>query len=167
MDTRVGVETTGTETVARTEAEMAGKTTTATTVNSASVVIHCFVAAISTAARSALGRANRGNGIFWVLRIGAPWRDLPATYGPRTTCYNRFVRWRRAGVWDQIMVALAAGHDAAVQMIDTSVVRVHKHGACIADNNQQDMGRSRGDLTSKIHSVVDTMAAGPSRSHAR
>jgi transposase len=32
------------------------------------------------------------NGIFWVLRSGAPWRNLPATYGPRTTCYNRFVR---------------------------------------------------------------------------
>jgi Putative transposase of IS4/5 family (DUF4096) len=77
------------------------------------------------------------------------WRDLPETYGPRTTCYNRFVRWRRAGVWDQIIDALAAGHDAAVQMIDTSVVRVHQHGACIADNNHQDMGRSRGGLTSK------------------
>ena len=96
------------------------------------------------------------NGIFWVLRSGAPWRDLPENYGPRTTCYNRFVRWRRAGVWDRIMDALAAGHDAAVQMIDTSVVRVHQHGACIADNNHQDMGRSRGGLTSKIHAVVDT-----------
>jgi len=96
------------------------------------------------------------NGIFWVLRSGAPWRDLPETYGPRTTCYNRFVRWRRAGVWDQIIDALAAGHDAAVQMIDTSVVRVHQHGACVADNNHQDMGRSRGGLTSKIHAVVDT-----------
>jgi transposase len=95
------------------------------------------------------------NGIFWVLRSGAPWRDLPESYGPRTTCYNRFVRWRRAGVWDQIMDALAAGHDAAVQMIDTSVVRVHQHGACVADNNHQDMGRSRGGLTSKIHAVVD------------
>jgi transposase len=96
------------------------------------------------------------NGIFWVLRSGAPWRDLPENYGPRTTCYNRFVRWRLAGVWDQIMDALSAGHDAAVQMIDTSVVRVHQHGACIADNNQQDMGRSRGGLTSKIHAVVDS-----------
>jgi transposase len=53
------------------------------------------------------------------------------------------------------MDALAAGHDAAVQMIDTSVVRVHQHGACIADNNHQDMGRSRGGLTSKIQAVVD------------
>jgi hypothetical protein len=43
-----------------------------------------------------------------------------------------------------------------MQMIDTSVVRVHQHGACIADNDQQDMGRSRGGLTSKIHAVVDT-----------
>jgi transposase len=48
------------------------------------------------------------NGIFWVLRSGAPWRDLPETFGPYTTCYNRFVRWGKAGVWDQIMDALAA-----------------------------------------------------------
>jgi hypothetical protein len=53
------------------------------------------------------------------------------------------------------MDALAAGHDTAVQMIDSSVVRVHQHGACVADNNYQDMGRSRGGLTSKIHAVVD------------
>jgi transposase len=52
------------------------------------------------------------NGIFWVLRSGAPWRDLPENFGPYTTCYNRFVRWRRAGVWDQIMNALTADHDA-------------------------------------------------------
>jgi transposase len=96
------------------------------------------------------------NGIFWVLRSGAPWRDLPETFGPYTTCYNRFVRWGRAGVWDQIMDALAETHDAAVQMIDTSVVRVHQHGACIAGNSEQHMGRSRGGLTTKIHAVVDT-----------
>ena len=54
------------------------------------------------------------------------------------------------------MDALAAMHDAAVQMIDTSIVRVHQHGACIAGNSQQHMGRSRGGLTTKIHAVVDT-----------
>jgi transposase len=76
--------------------------------------------------------------------------------GPYTTCYNRFVRWRRAGVWGKIMNALARPHDAAVQMIDTSIVRVHQHGACITRNRRQSMGRSRGGLTSKIHAVVDT-----------
>jgi transposase len=89
------------------------------------------------------------NGIFWVLRSGAPWRDLPENFGPYTTCYNRFVRWRRAGVWAQIMNALAGAHDAAVQMLDTSIVRVHQHGACFTRNRRQSMGRSRGGLTSK------------------
>jgi transposase len=96
------------------------------------------------------------NGIFWVLRSGAPWRDLPDDFGPYTTCYNRFVRWRRAGVWGRIMDALATVHDASVQMIDTSIVRVHQHGACIIRNRRQSMGRSRGGLTSKIHALVDT-----------
>jgi transposase len=69
------------------------------------------------------------NGIFWVLRSGAPWRDLPERYGPRTTCYNRFVRWRKAGVWDRLMGAITKAHDGKVQMIDTSIVRVHQQGA--------------------------------------
>ena len=42
------------------------------------------------------------NGIFWVLRSGAPWRTFQPSMAPRTTCYNRFVRWRRAGIWDSI-----------------------------------------------------------------
>src|SRR6266436_2840645 len=77
------------------------------------------------------------NGIFWVLRSGAPWRDLPQSFGPYTTCYNRFVRWRRAGVWSQVMEALAGAHDGDVQMIDTSIVRVHQHAACIARNERE------------------------------
>ncbi|TGV44311.1 IS5 family transposase, partial [Mesorhizobium sp. M2D.F.Ca.ET.160.01.1.1] len=57
------------------------------------------------------------DGIFWVLRSGAPWRELPERYGPGTTCYNRFVRWRKAGVWDRLMDAIAKAHDGTVQMI--------------------------------------------------
>ena len=69
------------------------------------------------------------NGIFWVLRSGAPWRDLPERYGPYTTCYNRFVRWRKAGVWDGIVDAVSEAFDGDIQMIDSSVVRVHQHAA--------------------------------------
>lgn len=69
------------------------------------------------------------NGIFWVLRSGAPWADLPARYGPPTTIYNRFNRWRKAGVWDRLMDAITKAHDGDIQMIDTSVVRVHQQGA--------------------------------------
>jgi transposase len=69
------------------------------------------------------------NGIFWVLRSGAPWRDLPERYGPHTTVYNRFNRWRKSGVWDRIMDAIVDAYGGDVEMIDTSSVRVHQHAA--------------------------------------
>lgn len=69
------------------------------------------------------------NGIFWVLRAGAPWRDMPERYGPYTTAYNRFNRWRKAGIWDRLMDAIVQAHDGKVQMIDSSIVRVHQHAS--------------------------------------
>lgn len=108
------------------------------------------------------------NGIFWVLRSGAPWRDLPESYGPRTTCYNRFVRWRRAGVWDRIMDALAAGRDAAVQMIDTSVVRVHQHGALYRGQRSARYGSlTRGPDEQDSRGGGHQWPACPSRAPAR
>jgi transposase len=71
------------------------------------------------------------NGIFRVLRSGAPWRDLPERYGPLTTCYNRFVRWRKAGVWDRLMDAVTAAHDSTIQMIDSTSVRAHQQAATV------------------------------------
>ena len=55
--------------------------------------------------------------------------NKPERYGPCTTCYNRFVRWRKAGVWDRIMDAITAAYDGDIQMIDSSSVRVHQHAA--------------------------------------
>ena len=62
------------------------------------------------------------NGIFWVLRSGARWADLPERYGPRTTVSNHFNRWRKAGVWDRLMDAIVEAHDGEVQRIDTWIV---------------------------------------------
>jgi transposase len=69
------------------------------------------------------------NGMFYVLRTGSPWRDLPERYGPYTTVYNRFNRWRKAGIWDRLMDAIVKAHDGKVQMIDSSIVRVHQHAS--------------------------------------
>ena len=69
------------------------------------------------------------NGIFWRLRPGAPWADIPARYGPHTTCVNRFNRWRRAGVWAILLHAVSEAYEGDVQMIDISSIRVHQHGA--------------------------------------
>ena len=96
------------------------------------------------------------NGIFWLLRSGALWRDLPDNFGPYTTFYSRFVRWRRAGGWDQLMNALTVGHDAAVQMIIRPLCAcTSMEPASLATVNQL-VGCSRGGLKTKIHAAVDT-----------
>lgn len=69
------------------------------------------------------------NGIMWRLRSGATWAEVPERYGPPTTCYNRFVRWRKAGVWDRLLAAVSAGYNGELVMIDSTCVRVHQHGA--------------------------------------
>jgi transposase len=69
------------------------------------------------------------NGMFFILRAGCPWRDLPERYGPYTTVYNRFNRWRKAGIWDKLMDAIVKAHEGKVQMIDSSIVRVHQHAS--------------------------------------
>ena len=48
------------------------------------------------------------NGILWRFRTGSPWIEVPERYGPSMNCYNRFVRWRKAGVWDRLLAAVAA-----------------------------------------------------------
>ena len=69
------------------------------------------------------------NGIFWVLRTGAPWRAMPKEFGPRTTCYNRFNRWAKAGVWLRVFEALAQRSPQSLQFIDSSIIRAHQHVA--------------------------------------
>jgi transposase len=54
---------------------------------------------------------------------------MPESYGSYTTAYNRFNRWRKAGIWDGLMDAIVKAHDGKVQMIDSSIVRVHQHAS--------------------------------------
>src|SRR6516165_10626792 len=69
------------------------------------------------------------NGIFFVLRTGTPWRDLPERYGPYTTVYNRFNRWAKAGVWVRVFEALSAKASVSMALIDSSIIRAHQHAA--------------------------------------
>ena len=66
------------------------------------------------------------NGIFCILRTGAPWRDLPERYGPHTTVYNRYVRWGKRGVWQRIFEALATECEDALIFVDSSIVKAHR-----------------------------------------
>lgn len=69
------------------------------------------------------------NGIFYALRTGSPWRDLPERYGPYTTVYNRYNRWAKAGVWLRIFEALAARSPQSMQLLDSSIIRAPQHAA--------------------------------------
>lgn len=66
------------------------------------------------------------NGIFYILRTGAPWRDLPERYGPYTTVYNRYNRWGERGVWKGIFDALAEEVEDSLIFIDASIVKAHR-----------------------------------------
>lgn len=69
------------------------------------------------------------NGIFYILRTGAPWRDLPSRYGPRTTVYNRYNRWGQRGVWKSVFDALADEGEDSFIFIDASIVKAHRAAA--------------------------------------
>ena len=66
------------------------------------------------------------NAIFYVLRTGMPWRDLPERYGPYTTAYNRFNRWSRRGIWKKIFDKLAAKSRDSLHLIDSTIVKAHR-----------------------------------------
>lgn len=87
-----------------------------------------------------VGRPNHDhrttiNGILWVWRTGAPWRDLPERYGAWETVSGRFYRWRQSGLWQQILARLQQQADAAgkvnwnIHFVDGSVIRAHQHAA--------------------------------------
>ena len=104
------------------------------------------------------------NGILWVHRTGAPWRDLPQHYGPVGTVSSRFYRWRAAGIWDQVLIALQAEADArgevdwGLHFVDATVIRAHQHAAgarrtrAVEDcANVEALGRSQGRFSTKLH----------------
>jgi putative transposase len=79
------------------------------------------------------GRAGENNrqfleAVLWIVRTGAPWRDLPEAFGPWYTVYTRFWRWAQKGVWERIFSALSDDPDFEYALIDGTIIKVHKHG---------------------------------------
>ncbi len=70
--------------------------------------------------------------VLYRARTGTPWRDLPEDFGDWNAVYQRFKRWRLAGVWDRLFASLPADHpvgDAKRLFVDSTVVRAHPHAA--------------------------------------
>ena len=69
------------------------------------------------------------NAVFWVMRTGAPWRDLPPDYGDWKNTHRRFCRWRDKGVWERLLGAVVDDPDFEWLMVDSTCVKVHRDGA--------------------------------------
>ena len=71
------------------------------------------------------------DGIFWIARTGAPWRDLPDYFGKFGSVHKQFRRWTLAGVWDVILEAVNDSDEGqnSLQMIDSTIIRAHQHSA--------------------------------------
>jgi transposase len=128
-----------------------------------------------------VGRPNNDhqqtiNGILWVLRTGAPWRDVPEQYGCWQTVSGRFYRWQKQGVWQNILQALQQQADKEgkinweIHFVDGSVIRAHQHAAgarrgkldpnsTLAPIEQvqqrEALGWSKGGFSTKIHLRCD------------
>jgi transposase len=116
------------------------------------------------------------NGIWWRVRTGSPWRDLPQRYGPWQTAYSVFRRWQIDRTWAAILKKLHVRADADGILkwevsVDSTVCRAHQHaagarrahsdlglldtGGLASEPDDHALGRSRGGLTTKLHLAAD------------
>ena len=84
------------------------------------------------------------NGIVWIARSGAPWRDLPERYGAWQTVYSRFRKWIEDGILDNIFRVLSLEAELTELSIDASIVQAHQHSA----------GAKKGGHQTKLDTAV-------------
>lgn len=94
------------------------------------------------------------SGIVHVLKSGCRWSDCPEAYGPATTIYNRFARWARRGIWENLFRELSgSGRSADTQMIVSTHVKAHRSaaGAKGGSRNRLLAARAAGEIRRSTH----------------
>ena len=97
------------------------------------------------------GRSGDNNRLFldavlWIVRTGAPWRDLPERFGDWNSVFQRFNRWAKKGVWEQVFNALQ-DPDLEWLMLDATIIRAHVHAAG---------ARKKAGISSLVGRVADS-----------
>ena len=93
--------------------------------------------------------------VLWVVRTGAPWRDLPSRFGKWGTVYRRYRRWAVAGRWEALRQTFEKQRHCYL-LIDSTIIKAHPHAAGAWNQGQaiQALGRSRGGFSTKLHALV-------------
>ena len=95
-------------------------------------------------------------GILYRMRTGIPWRDLPSEFGEWSTVYRRFNLWSKKGILDKLFKSLSSMADFEWVFLDGSIVRAHQHSTGAATESSEQIGKSRGGNSTKIHLAVDS-----------
>ena len=93
--------------------------------------------------------------MLYRMRVGCPWRDLPADFGCWNSIYQQFNRWSSKNKLMQIFNDLIQQPDLEWEFIDGSIVKAHQHSAGLPNKEEQAIGKSVAGNTTKIHMAVD------------
>ena len=94
--------------------------------------------------------------VFWKLRTGAPWRDLPTEFGSYSTIFNKFNRWSKLGIWQKLFLKIRGELDNEWNFIDSTIVKAHKHSVNSTCKKEECIGRAVCGNSSKIHMLTDS-----------
>ena len=97
-------------------------------------------------------------GVYWLMRTGAQWRELPKEYGKWQSVHKRYNAWSKRGIWRAMQEHFAGDADGEWVMIDSTIIRAHPCAVGIEKDSGdvEGLGRSKGGFTSKIHALVDS-----------
>lgn len=94
--------------------------------------------------------------MIYVLRVGCPWRDLPAEFGPWNSVYTRWWRWNRSGVWAALLKLLSVEEKGRLVHLDATHVKVHQDASQVGEEpTDAAIGRTKGGLNTKLTALVD------------
>lgn len=97
--------------------------------------------------------------VYFIMRTGAQWVELPKYYGKYKTVHRRFIYWSKKEIWSKIHSCFSQDYDGESFMIDGSVIRAHACASGYRKNGQEEqaLGRSKGGFSTKIHALVDAL----------
>ena len=97
--------------------------------------------------------------VYFIMRTGAQWIELPKYYGNYKSVHRRFIYWVKKGIWNEILACFSNDCDGESFMIDGSVIRAHACASGYKEGQQEEqaLGRSKGGFSTKIHALVDAL----------